>query len=67
LWAETLVTRTDYEYMAFPRLIALAELGWSPATRLGWDDFRRRIGAQGARLAALGVNFARLPGIDWTW
>ena len=67
LWAETLVMRTDYEYMEFPRLIALAELGWSPATRLQWDDFRRRIGAHGARLAALGVNFARVPGIDWTW
>jgi hexosaminidase len=67
LWSDTLLMRTDYEYMAFPRLIALAELGWSPASRLGWDDFRRRIGAQGARLAALGVNFARLPGIDWSW
>ena len=67
LWAETLVARTDYEYLEFPRLIALAELGWSPAARLGWDDFRRRVGGQGARLAALGVNFARLPGIDWTW
>lgn len=67
LWAETLVTRTDYEYMEFPRLIALAEIGWSAQTRRSWDDFRRRIGGQGARLAALGVNFARLPGIDWTW
>jgi len=67
LWAETLVTRQDYEYMAFPRLAAIAELAWSSPTRVGWDDFRRRIGAHGARLAALGVNFARLPGIPWTW
>jgi hexosaminidase len=67
LWAETLLMRTDYEYMAFPRLIALAELGWSAPTRLQWEDFRRRLGAHGARLAAMGVNFARVPGIDWTW
>jgi hexosaminidase len=67
LWAETLIKRSDYEFLAFPRLIALAELGWSPASRLGWEDFRRRVAAHGARLAALGVNFARLPGIDWTW
>lgn len=67
LWAETLLTRTDYEYMAFPRLAAIAELGWSPASKLRWDDFRARIGAQGARLAALGVNFARVPGVDWKW
>jgi hexosaminidase len=67
LWAETLIRRTDYEYLEFPRLAALAELGWTPASRVSWDDFRQRIGKQGARLAALGVNFARVPGIDWTW
>jgi hexosaminidase len=67
LWAETLIKRTDYEFLAFPRLIALAELAWSPASRIGWDDFRRRVGAHGARLAALGVNFARVPGVDWAW
>jgi hexosaminidase len=67
LWAETLLLRADYEYMEFPRIIALAELAWSSGSRLGWDDFRRRIGGHGARLAALGVNFARVPGVDWTW
>jgi hexosaminidase len=67
LWAETLVTRQDYEYLAFPRLAAIAELAWSPERRVGWDDFRHRIGAHGARLAALGVNFARVPGVPWSW
>jgi len=67
LWAETLTKRSDYEFLAFPRLIALAELAWSPAPRLGWDDFRRRVAAHGARLAALGVNFARVPEVDWAW
>ena len=67
LWAETLLNLSDYEFQAFPRLIALAELGWTPAGRANWDDFRMRVGAQGARLAALGVNFARVPGVNWTW
>ncbi|HEX4683526.1 MAG TPA: family 20 glycosylhydrolase [Gemmatimonadaceae bacterium] len=67
LWAETLITRQDYEYMEFPRLAALAELGWSPASKDNWADFRRRMAVQGARLAALGVNFARAPGVDWRW
>jgi hexosaminidase len=67
LWAETLITRQDYEYLAFPRITAVAELGWSSASRVGWDSYRRRIGAHGARLAALGVNFARVPGIVWSW
>ena len=47
LWAETLITRQDYEYMAFPRITALAELAWSPANQTGWDGYSRRIGAQG--------------------
>lgn len=67
LWAETLITRQDYEYMSFPRLTAIAELAWSPASQIGWDSYSRRIGMHGARLAALGVNFARVPGINWTW
>jgi len=67
LWAETVMTRQDYEYLAFPRLTAIAELGWSSARHHDWENFRRRIGAQGTRLAALGVNFARVPGVDWSW
>ncbi len=53
--------------MDFPRIAAIAELAWSPPAQIGWDSFRRRIAVHGARLAALGVNFARVPGIDWTW
>jgi len=67
LWAETLLTRQDYEYLAFPRLAAIAELGWSSPQQVGWDNFRARMATQGARLAALGVNFARVPGVDWRW
>ena len=67
LWAETLITRQDYEYLAFPRVIAIAELGWSPAASSNWESFRARVGAHGARLAAIGVNFARVPGVAWSW
>jgi hexosaminidase len=67
LWAETVVTRQDYEYLLFPRLAALAEVAWSGQRARDWESFRRRIGAHGARLAALGVNFARVPGVDWGW
>lgn len=67
LWAETLIRRQDYEFMAFPRLTAVAEVGWTPQSRRDWNDFRRRVGAQGARMAALGINFARVPGVSWSW
>jgi hexosaminidase len=64
LWAETLVKPEDWEFMAFPRLIAIAELGWSTAPR-DFESFRQRLGAHGVRLAALGVNFYRSPQIPW--
>ena len=65
LWAETVVTLADYEYMAFPRLAAVAELAWSPQQRRTWGDFRTRLAAHGPRLSALGVNYYRSPQISW--
>jgi hexosaminidase len=65
LWAETITNINDYEYLAFPRLAALAEAGWSPQARRTWEDFRVRLGAQGPRWTALGMNFYRSPEIPW--
>jgi hexosaminidase len=65
LWAETLAHLRDVEYMAFPRLAALAEVAWSPQPQRRWEDFRTRIAAHGPRWSALGVNYFRAPGIDW--
>ena len=64
IWSETLVHMHDVEYMAFPRLPAIAEIGWSSAAR-DWEEFSRRLGAQAARWAALGVNFYRAPEVVW--
>ncbi|CAA9309114.1 MAG: GH20, partial [uncultured Gemmatimonadaceae bacterium] len=65
LWSETLVRRADFEFMAFPRLAAVAEVGWSGASARRWEEFRRRLGAHGPRLTALGVNFYRAPEVPW--
>jgi hexosaminidase len=65
LWAETLVKLEDYEYMAFPRLIALAEVGWSPQAARDWESCRLRLAEHGPRLGALGVNFYRSPQVPW--
>jgi hexosaminidase len=65
LWSETMVTMRDVEFLAFPRLAAVAEVGWSPAASRSWDTFRIRLGAQAPRWIALGVNFYRAPEIDW--
>jgi hexosaminidase len=65
LWSETIRTRQDIEYMAFPRLPAIAEIGWSPWAKHNWDAFRQRLGAQGPRWQAMGVNFFRSTQVPW--
>jgi hexosaminidase len=65
VWSETLETFADVEFMAFPRLLALAEVAWSPAEQRDWQDFRMRLAEHEPQLAALGVNFFRSPEIPW--
>ncbi|HEX3789036.1 MAG TPA: beta-N-acetylhexosaminidase [Pseudonocardiaceae bacterium] len=65
LWSETLVTMANIEYLAFPRLPAIAELGWSPQSSHNWSSFQRRLGAQGPRWTAMGINFYASPQIPW--
>ena len=65
LWSETLGTLEDFEYMAFPRLAGVAELGWTPASLRDWAEYRIRLGAQSARWMVLGINFRRSPLIPW--
>jgi hexosaminidase len=65
LWSETIANIRDVEYLAFPRLIAIAELGWSEANTRDWSAFRERLGAHGPRLTALGVNYHRAPDVPW--
>ncbi|MDP4606017.1 MAG: beta-N-acetylhexosaminidase [Flavobacteriaceae bacterium] len=43
LWSETISDSSGLEYLAFPRLIGLAELGWTPQSLRSWEDFNRRL------------------------
>lgn len=65
LWSETISTSDHIEYLAFPRLAGIAELGWSPPARHDWDAFRVRLGAQGPRWSALGIDYYRSPQVPW--
>src|SRR5512141_1311001 len=56
LWSETLIKVQDFEYMAFPRLIAVAEIGWTAQASRQWEDFESRLRLQATRLKALGVH-----------
>jgi len=65
LWTETIVTRSDMDFMAYPRLPGYAELGWSPMAGRNWNEYKVRLGSHGPRLTALGVNFYRDTVVPW--
>jgi hexosaminidase len=65
LWTETLETIQDVEFMVFPRLLSVAEIGWSPQGVRSWDEYKARLGAHGARLNALQVNYYPSSQINW--
>ncbi|MFC3502944.1 beta-N-acetylhexosaminidase [Micromonospora krabiensis] len=66
LWSETLRSIEDIEFMAFPRLPAIAELGWSSRASHDWDSFRARLGEQAPRWRLQDVNFYPSPQVDWS-
>jgi hexosaminidase len=57
LWSEYLTSPGHVEYMAFPRLTALAEVVWSPKERKSYTDFLNRLASHEVRLKHLNVNF----------
>jgi hexosaminidase len=65
LWSETLRSIDDVGFMTFPRLPAIAEVGWTPRTSRDWSSFARRVGAFGPRWSAQGITFHASPEIDW--
>lgn len=65
LWSETLRNITAAEYLAMPRLSAVAEVGWTPQASRNWESFRVRLAAQAPRWNFLGVNYYRSPQIPW--
>lgn len=43
LWSEYFYESWQYEYHAFPREVAIAEIGWTPIEKKDFADFERRL------------------------
>jgi hexosaminidase len=62
LWTEFMATPRDVEYMAWPRLAALAEGLWTPRAHKDYRGFERRMPAALERLQVQDVNYRPLAG-----
>ena len=58
VWTEYMPTPARVEYMAWPRMCAIAESGWSNAPK-DWEGFTRRLERHLGRLDRLGVEYCR--------
>ena len=59
VWTEYIPNFEQVEYMALPRMIALAEVVWTGEQRGAFTDFRERLGVQLELLDAAYVNYSR--------
>ncbi|MEU7985258.1 family 20 glycosylhydrolase [Streptosporangium canum] len=65
LWGEFIRRLGQAQYYSFPRIIATAEVGWTPQARRDYGDFKTRLAKVGGRLTVQGTNF--FPTADVAW
>nr|WP_233511047.1 family 20 glycosylhydrolase [Dyella psychrodurans] len=58
VWTEHMPTMQHVEHAVFPRLDALSEVVWSPASARNWEDFLGRLPSQFERYANQHVDYA---------
>lgn len=61
VWTEYMPTSRQVEYMAYPRVLALAEIAWSPREARDLASFKTRLPAALRVLDGLGIGY-RKPG-----
>ena len=57
LWSECLYTEAQVEYQAYPRMLAVAETGWSQPEKKNFDDFSRRLNNAAVRMDYHNINY----------
>ena len=56
-WVEYISTSEHLEYMLFPRLLALAEVGWTATGHKNWDNFESRFQKHYTLLQRSNINY----------
>jgi len=59
LWSEQLQNIRNLEYMAWPRLMAIAEVAWSPKSNKDWNKFAKKVEGHFAILDTLQIKYAK--------
>jgi len=65
LWTETVTNIKDAEFLAFPRLPGIAEIGWTDAANRNWDEYKVRLGNHAKRFKAMEINYYPSKLVPW--
>jgi hexosaminidase len=65
LWSETLLNMDDVEYMLFPRLPGVAEVGWTAVEDRNWEEYKQRLANQARRWKIMEINYYPSPKVPW--
>ncbi|MBX2934471.1 MAG: family 20 glycosylhydrolase [Ferruginibacter sp.] len=57
IWAEFITTPAHVEYMLLPRMLALAEVDWSPKEKRNWQNFNERLQTHFRKFEQRGINY----------
>jgi len=58
LWAEYITTAEHVEYMVLPRMLALAEVVWTPKENKNWENFNERLQNQFKAFGQKGLHYS---------
>jgi hexosaminidase len=58
LWTERVKTPEKLEYLLFPRLFAIAEIGWTQKNNMNYLEFEKRISFLFKQFEKEGINYA---------
>ncbi len=58
LWSECINSPERIYYQAYPRALALSEVGWSAAGKRNWEDFLRRLSPTLRDMQRRGISFS---------
>jgi len=65
VWSETLTNIDEVEFMVFPRLPGVAEIGWTPESARSWDEYKVRLAKHGSRMKEMDIDFYESKFVNW--
>ena len=57
LWSELINSQSRFDYMIYPRLLAIAEISWTHPKLRDWEDFKARLHGQLQHLDKAGIQY----------